>query len=170
MLRSSSSLSVLMSISSSLTLPPTMDPPVGSRFMIDSAVMVLPQPDSPTTPSVSPASISKLTPSTACTVECFSLMSVRRSETCKSGATRSPLPTLEPGLEGVAERVADEVERHDRQDNRDARRVDQPPVPVCDVVGAIREHRAPVRRRRLDAQAEEPQPGQDQDRVGHREG
>ncbi len=31
-------------------------------------VVVLPQPDSPTRPSVSPSRMSKLTPSTACTV------------------------------------------------------------------------------------------------------
>ena len=36
--------------------------------MIDIAAIVLPQPDSPTTPSVSPASTSKLRPSTAWTV------------------------------------------------------------------------------------------------------
>ena len=35
---------LLISRPSSLMLPPTIDPPVGSRFMIDSAVIVLPQP------------------------------------------------------------------------------------------------------------------------------
>ena len=39
----------------------------GSRRSNDSAVMVLPEPDSPTSPSVSPARIAKLTPSTAFT-------------------------------------------------------------------------------------------------------
>ena len=38
---------------------------LGSRPMIDSAVTLLPQPDSPTIASVSPASTEKLTPSTA---------------------------------------------------------------------------------------------------------
>ena len=36
--------------------------------MIDSAVTLLPQPDSPTSPSVSPARTAKLTPSTALTM------------------------------------------------------------------------------------------------------
>jgi hypothetical protein len=48
--------------------PPTMRPGSGTRRRIDSAVMVLPQPDSPTTPSVSPSSTCRLTPSTARTV------------------------------------------------------------------------------------------------------
>ena len=129
MCRRSASLSLLMSVSLSRMLPPTIEPPVGSRFMIDSAVMVLPQPDSPTMPSVSPGSTYSEMSSTAWTVECFSLISVRRLSICNSGATRSPtLPALEPGLEGVAECVADEVERDARDDDREARRVDQPPV------------------------------------------
>ncbi len=42
--------------------------------MIDIAAIVLPHPDSPTTPTVSPFSTSKLSPSTACTVALRSLM------------------------------------------------------------------------------------------------
>src|SRR6202034_760422 len=172
MCRRSSSLSWLISRSLSRMLPPTIEPPVGSRFMIDSAVMVLPQPDSPTMPSVSPGSTCSEMSSTACTVERFSLISVRRLSICNSGATRSPtLPALEPGLEGVAERVADEVERDARDDDRHARRVNQPPVvTTLNVLQARRQHGPPVGRGRLDAEAEEAEPGQDQDRVGHREG
>ena len=54
--RMSSSETVLISRPSSLMLPLTIDPPVGSSLMIDSAVIVLPHPDSPTIPSVSPRS------------------------------------------------------------------------------------------------------------------
>ena len=39
-----------------------------TRFRISMIVVVLPQPDSPTRPSVSPSRMSKLMPSTACTV------------------------------------------------------------------------------------------------------
>ncbi len=67
MWRIASSDSVLSSWPSSLMLPPTIEPPPGSRFMIDNAVIVLPQPDSPTMPSVSPGSTWSVTPSTACT-------------------------------------------------------------------------------------------------------
>ncbi len=48
--------------------PPEILPGSGTRLRIESAVIDLPLPDSPTMPSVSPASISKLTPSTARTV------------------------------------------------------------------------------------------------------
>src|SRR6186997_424940 len=45
-----------------------MRPPVGGlRRMIARPVVLLPQPDSPTSPRVSPRSISNVTPSTACT-------------------------------------------------------------------------------------------------------
>ncbi len=44
-------------------------PEVGSiRRRMQRPVVLLPQPDSPTTPSVSPAARSKLTPLTACTL------------------------------------------------------------------------------------------------------
>ena len=62
-----SSSSALIGRPFSVILPPTIDPPVGSRLMIDSAVIVLPQPDSPTMPTVSPASTCRVTPSTAWT-------------------------------------------------------------------------------------------------------
>src|SRR5205814_1980389 len=106
--------------------------------------VVLPQPDSPTSPTVSPACIAKLTPSTAWTVECLSAISTRRSATSSTGCgvliappggtsrfPRIPLPwsasrtgaahhspPAEPDLERVAERVADEVEAHDREHDR----------------------------------------------------
>ena len=54
--------------------------------MIDSAVTLLPQPDSPTSPTVWPSSMSKVTPSTARTSPSLVKNDVRRSLTCKSGA------------------------------------------------------------------------------------
>ena len=63
------------SVRSSRSRPSNRISPVGisaggmsSRRMIDSDVTLLPQPDSPTMPSVSPRMIEKLTPSTARTV------------------------------------------------------------------------------------------------------
>ncbi len=50
-------------------------------------VMVLPHPDSPTMPTVSPGSTSKLRPSTACTVAFRSRISVFRFRTSSSLAT-----------------------------------------------------------------------------------
>src|SRR5262245_1585312 len=58
--------SVRRSTPSNSTWPPAMRPGgCGTSPMIESALTLLPQPDSPTMPSVRPASSSKLTPSTA---------------------------------------------------------------------------------------------------------
>ena len=46
---------------------PVAQPFVAKRPMIDMKIWLLPEPDSPTTPSVSPARTSKLTPFTALT-------------------------------------------------------------------------------------------------------
>ncbi len=63
--RSSVSESGTMSVPSIVMLPPTMRPGgVGIRSM-PSPIVVLPQPDSPTTPRVSPGARLKLIPSTA---------------------------------------------------------------------------------------------------------
>ena len=63
--------------------------------MIDNAVIVLPQPDSPTMPSVSPESTYSDTPSTARTVPSRSEIWVWRSSISSSGATELPvLPAL----------------------------------------------------------------------------
>ncbi len=52
----------------SFTEPPTTFAFAGSSRSSESAVVVLPQPDSPAMPSASPSCSSKLTPSTALTV------------------------------------------------------------------------------------------------------
>ena len=86
-LRIASSSRLVISRSPRVIDPPTMWPPFGSRFMIDNAVIVLPQPDSPTTPSVSPSSTCSVTPSTACTTLRLSWMVVRRSSSFSSAVT-----------------------------------------------------------------------------------
>ena len=80
------SLSLTRSRPLSLIDPPTMWPPLGSSLMIDSPVMDLPQPDSPTRPRVSPAPMARLTLPTAWTTERDSLMWVERSSTSITGA------------------------------------------------------------------------------------
>src|SRR5262249_4899060 len=139
----------LMCLPSSKIRPSAMVPPTGSRPMIDNAVMVLPQPDSPTIPSVSPGSTCRGTPSTGCTVPWRSLMLVCRFSICSTGVTsrQSSLPALQPGLECVSERVADEVERDAGDDDRDPSWIDEPPVALAalQVLQAAREHRSPVR-------------------------
>ena len=55
---------------------------------MDSPVIDLPQPDSPTTPSVSPASMRRLTFPTAWTTDLVSWMCVERSSISRTGAIR----------------------------------------------------------------------------------
>src|ERR1700755_494808 len=82
--------------------------------MIDLAQTLLPEPDSPTMPSVSPACRSKLTPSTARTGPESVRNQVRRSRTCSNGSAAVGMR-----IEPVAEAVAHEVEgHHHRQDGQ----------------------------------------------------
>src|SRR6267142_3642804 len=67
---------------SNSTAPPAMRPGgCGTRRMIESAVTLLPQPDSPTMPSVRPRARLKSTPSTARTSPCSVLNTVRKPRT-----------------------------------------------------------------------------------------
>jgi hypothetical protein len=62
-------------------------PPLGSRRITDSAVTLLPQPDSPTRPSTSPRRRVKLTPSTALTTPRRRKKCVCRSRTSRTGGS-----------------------------------------------------------------------------------
>ena len=70
-------------------LPLDDRPFAGRSRTSDSAVVVLPQPDSPAMPSASPSSSVKLTPSTALTGPDSSVKWVFRSSTTSSGASGS---------------------------------------------------------------------------------
>ena len=66
-------------------------------------------------------------------------------------------------IEKVAEAVAEEVEgEHGGEDREPGERADPPPL---EVLGAVGDHRAPLGLRRLGAEAEERQAGEQQDRV-----
>src|SRR5580700_11682 len=168
--------SAATSVPSTTMRPPTTSPPDGSSRMMDSAVIVLPLPDSPTMPRHSPGSTVSDTPSMACTVARRSLISMRRSSMIRSGAngkTSSQVENsapLQADLERVTQRVTDEVDRDDDEDDRDAGREDLPPVAVVDRVDAGVEHAAPVGLRRTDAEAQVGPRHDQQDRVGDLEG
>ena len=122
-------------------------PRLGSRPMIASEVTDLPQPDSPTRPTVWPGRTSKLTPSTA--VNGFSPCRVkvtRRSRTesrllpdpcerCRRDGHRRSPPAL--GVEGLAQRLAHQGEA-ERDDDDAQRRVDRQVRVVVDVRAARR--------------------------------
>ena len=65
--------------------PSTIRPGRSTMRRIDLAVMLLPQPLSPTIPSVAPGAISKLTPSTALTVPSSCVKYVFRFRTDSNG-------------------------------------------------------------------------------------
>ena len=101
--RSASSLRCTMSRPRKLIGPSTMRAGSSSRRMMDFAVTLLPEPDSPTMPSVSPGRSVKLTPSTARTTPASVKNQVCRSSTwrmgfsgvaaCGSSQSRMPSPT-----------------------------------------------------------------------------
>src|SRR5215212_7668557 len=83
------------------------------RPMIVRHVTLLPEPDSPTMPSVLPFSTSKLTPSTALTMPSSVRKCVRRSFTSRR-ATSSHLGESDSRVYHGVEEVDDEVENDDR--------------------------------------------------------
>ena len=76
-----------------------------------------------------------------------------------------PLPLL--GIERVAQAVADQVEGEADAEDRRAREGHQPPA-LEHVAPADRDHRAPLRQRRLRAEPEEAEAGRGQDHRRHR--
>ena len=87
-------------------------------FSTERAVTVLPQPDSPTTPSVSPRSMCRSTPSTARTMPSSVLNQVFRPRMSSSvSATRHALQDA-ARIERVAQPVADEVDGQHGEEDR----------------------------------------------------
>src|SRR5919197_1177914 len=168
--------------------PERTRPARGSRPRRASAVTLLPQPDSPTIPSVSPGPISNEIPLTACTVPPPVQKWTRRSSTLSNGslrtAARRPAPAEEPEdlplpepahaaaelrVERLAQAVADQVEAEDGDHDRDPRD-DGEERRRLEVVVHVGEHRPPLRRGRvLRAEAEEAEPRDVDDRRRHRQ-
>src|SRR5215203_4164382 len=119
---------------SKATLPRTVRPRRGgSRRMIDSAVTLLPQPDSPTIPSVSPAPTSNDTPSTARVVPSSLKKEVARSRTARRGVM-DPSPEWERGR-GEGPRLPRKARwkgrpRRSVDGSLDAARADPSPLPL----------------------------------------
>src|SRR5438132_8534185 len=95
--------------------------------MIESAVTLLPEPDSPTIPSVSPSFSSNDKPLTARTMPSSVANVTRRSLTESSAMLGGSINKLichflcaaaaRPRVEGVAQSLADEIERHHRDND-----------------------------------------------------
>src|SRR6266849_3816893 len=119
--------------------PLVIFPGSGISRRIESAVIVLPDPDSPTMPTISPRSTSKLTPSTALTTPPDVKNWTRRSWTLRSGA-RALSP--HPGIERVAQPITQPVESHQGQRERDGRS-EQDVWGEVHAVIAVRSHGSP---------------------------
>src|SRR2546423_1438397 len=163
--RSARSLCRIRSRPSNSARPLRTRPLRASRPRTASDVTLLPHPDSPTIPSVSPRAISKETPLTAYTVPRRVENSTLRSSTPRSGS----LAFTQLRVERLAQTVADQVEAEHREDDRDARD-DREERGRLEVVVHVREHRSPFGGRRvLRTEAEEAEAGDVDDRRRHRE-
>src|SRR6266478_1431990 len=89
---------------------------------MESAVIDVPLPDSPTIPRLSPGWGSNETPSTAFTIPPSVANWVRRSRTCRVGAANIGSLTPRARVERVAQPVAEEVKSHQGQRQGDRRR------------------------------------------------
>src|SRR5215510_1416538 len=145
--------------------PSTIRPGRSTILRIERAVMLLPQPLSPTMPSVVPGCRSKLTPSTAFTVPSSCAKYVFRLRTDRSGARRSTAI----GIGCVAKPVAQEVEGHDGNDHWH-RRDHQPRRDRhgLDVLGLLQQD-TPADRGRAQPQSQEAQRGLADDHGRQRE-
>src|SRR3546814_5323258 len=106
-----------MRLPSSRISPAAMRPGGSSRPMMAAPVIDLPAPDSPTTPSTSPAEISSETSSTATRVPRRVGNSTRRLRTSSSFGLVMRLPEL--GIERIAQPVTQQVDRQ-HQDGQGA--------------------------------------------------
>src|SRR5947207_25612 len=158
--RISSSSNFVTSRPRNMILPAVIRPGSGTSLRIESAVIVLPQPDSPTMPSVSPASMCSETPSTARTTPREVKNCVCRSSTCSR-----IWPNLTPELlwlalhtrvERVAQPVAHKREREHGERHRDAGEDHLARVSEDSTVSVL-DHHPPARLRRPDADAQEAQ-------------
>ena len=136
--------------------------PRGSSRSIARAVIDLPEPDSPTSPTASPGRIaSETSRSTARFTPCTSSSTVSPS-TSSSGAAApglqrggraGPLIGVPPGL--LEQPLAKHVDRDDDGDDAHAGRERGQRVALQDARLVLRDHDAPVGRGRLHAKAEE---------------
>src|SRR5690242_8982615 len=143
-------------------LPATMRAAGGSRPTTDRQVVVLPHPDSPTSPMVSPSFTVKSMPSTALTtrVPPNERYWVCSPATRSRGAIRySPLHVAQLRIEPHAQPVPEQLGRQYDQQNAEAREDGKPPIADHQHRPSVRQHRSPGRLGRRNPDAEEAQRG-----------
>src|SRR5215471_2968120 len=131
------------------------------------ASVVLPQPDSPTRPMISPVRIVRLTPSSTLAAPASVTKETRRVSTSRR---LSPgVATSDPWIEDIAQAVAQKIEAHHDQENGKARRQRGPPG-LGQELARFGDHAAPLRRRRRGAETEETKRAGSEDRETHADG
>src|SRR5688500_3651122 len=166
-LRSCLSFMFKRSRSSNVAVPPVTRPLRARIPRMASEVTLLPHPDSPTIPSVSPGAMSKVIPLTAWTVPRDVVNSTRRSSTVRSGSLATPTQLR---VEGLPKPIADQVEAEHGHDDRHAGD-DRQVRCGLEIANGSGKHRPPLRRGRiLRPEAEEAETGDVDDRRGHGEG
>src|SRR2546430_1047292 len=146
--------------------PSTTRPGSSMSPMIESIVTDLPQPDSPTIPSMVPRSIVKETPSTARTSPSRVLKKVCRLFTASRGistpsmasihAREAPLRLPRPWVERIPKAVGDEERAQDQPGDGEARDDDDVRVRLVGRVAVLGE-RGPGGLRRRDSETDERQ-------------
>src|SRR5262245_43303050 len=124
--------------------PSTMRPGRSTSLRIERAVTLLPQPLSPTIPSVFPGYKSKLTPSTAFTVPSSWAKYVFRSRTDRSGVPATVIPSHRSGRPASGQRAVDHRDERDDVEHGQAGL----PLDIRAVgrhVGALQHERSDVR-------------------------
>src|SRR5205823_878081 len=114
-----------------------------------SMLTLLPEPDSPTIPSVSPGKTSEVTPSTAWTIPSSVLNSTVRSRIERTGSGTNSLSRIER----VSQAVPNEVDAEHDEDDRQPGEGDEPPVVRGDVL-PVGDQLSERRGRWLHAEAE----------------
>src|SRR3954464_15363664 len=137
--------------------------PFGKRPITACAVTDLPEPDSPTTQTISSAPTVRLMPCTAW-VRSPPLMATDRFETSRTGSLTSH-PLRHFGIERIAQAVAEHIDGQDREREADAG-IDNVVREQAEHLASRRHDVAPGRHLRRHADAEKRQNGFDQDRGG----
>src|SRR5581483_5335070 len=128
-------------------LPPSIAAFGGSTPRMARASVVLPQPDSPTSPMISPRRSDRLTVSSTRATPLSAWNETDKpamsSNGCASGGTIDAPP--DPRVEHIAQPVAKQVEAHHDEQDRDPRRGRVPPG-LRQEFAAFRDHAPPIRR------------------------
>src|ERR1700735_5560992 len=163
----------------SLTLPVAV-PLRASNPMIDIRIWLLPEPDSPTIPTVSPGLSDRLTSLTAATLPLSVWNRMRRSLISRIGATESGVIARGAAgarisaisavlwIEGIAQAVGDEIQAEKRE-RQGAGGKDQLIGLGIHGGGTGIDQRAPARRRFLNTQAQIGKEGFADDQLGHQQ-